>query len=111
VRKAPTIRFAVTLIVVGGAVMLSAVVAVVALTRTTDAGLGPLAWLLPLATLVVICGIGLMLTDADPPSQKPRTEDPDLQACPGCGHEVSGEWRLCPWCGVRLITSDRRRAA
>jgi hypothetical protein len=112
VRKAPTIRSTVTLVVVFGAVMLSVAVSAVALVRATGhAGLGPLAWLLPLAGVVVVCGIGLMLIDDGSRGEESKTADGDLQDCPACGREVSGDWRLCPWCGDRLAMRGRERAA
>jgi hypothetical protein len=52
-----------------------------------------------------------MLIDDGSPSEESKTGDPDLQDCPACGQKVSGEWRLCPWCGDRLAARGRDRAA
>jgi hypothetical protein len=110
--KPATIRFAATLVVVIGAVMLSAAVAVVALTRAPgSAGLGPLVWLLPLATLAVVSGIALLLPGEDSRPEAESDAEPSLEDCPACGREVSGEWRLCPWCGDRIGARGRDRAA
>jgi hypothetical protein len=111
VPKATTIRFVATLVVVTGAVALSAAVALVAVTRAPgNGGLGPLAWLLPLATVVVACGIALMLSAGAGGRPVDDRAGSRLRDCPACGREVGGEWRLCPWCGDRLATGGRGRA-
>jgi len=112
VHKAPTIRFAATLVVVVCAVIASAAVAVVALTRVPGAaGLGALAWLLPLATVMVVCGVALLLLGDGSRRRAGGSVGPLVKDCPACGHEVGGGWRLCPWCGDRLAGRRRDRAA
>ena len=111
-RKSPTTRLMVTAAVVSGAVVLSAAVAVLALVRSAgNAGMGPLTWLLPLATFVVVCGIGLLLFGDSPRRESDAGDVPRLRECDECKREVSGEWRLCPWCGCRLDSQAHDRAA
>ena len=59
-----------------------------------------MGWVVPLASVIVIAAVSWALL-----AQTGRDEGDDgslYVTCPTCGRPVFREWRLCPYCGVRL---------
>lgn len=92
------------LLVAGGIAILLATagVAYIIVVGTVDpVGSRPMDWGIAAVAALVIAGVSWILL-----SQR-RTDDseeiPFVRApCPTCGHEVLGQWRMCPYCGAML---------
>jgi ribosomal protein L32 len=103
------------LLAAGGIAILLATVGVAYIvvtgTRTVDSGGGgPMDWGIAAVATLVIVGVSWILL-----SQR-RTDDsgkvPFVHApCSTCGHEVLGQWRMCPYCGAMIRRNRSPRAA
>ena len=66
------------------------------------------AWLMPVAAVLMVVGVSWLLLGETPRRDLKSTERRPVESCPRCEREVGEGWRLCPWCGYR--SEERARA-
>ena len=97
-----------TIVVVAAACSVAAaLVAAVFVFVLGRAGAGPtaipLGWFMPLAAAVIAGGVTWLLSGETPKRDGDRPSRAPELTCPTCGGEIVAGWRLCPWCGRRLM--------
>ncbi|MBN1193529.1 MAG: hypothetical protein JXA36_07580 [Coriobacteriia bacterium] len=72
-------------------------------------GSGPVGWVATLVVVFAIAGVGWVLLGQ---RRANRGDSASLQRtrCTVCGHEILGQWRMCPYCGA-MLRNDGTRAA
>ncbi len=96
-----------TLAVLSGTALVALVVAVLSLLNSGAQGQNGLApawygWVVPLGSVVVILGVIWLLLAKAPSGDEGAARFRQV-VCPTCGREVLDDWRLCPYCGGRLV--------
>jgi len=67
----------------------------------------PFGWVVPIVASAIIGGVVWSLAGERGKGEGAASSGMSSVACPDCGRQVMGEWRICPYCAAMLA----RRAA